>query len=1004
MNYKFSNNIRVFFDWKESGSPRSVVIEKPKNPEQNKQIEQSNKVELENLSKKALGWLLLSQNKWEALVLLRESKKDIQKIDSKLQKDYTKLLAIIEQWIVWKSLFTDNGEPKKIDDTIKKQIASSLGIDYTANIEVQEKVRVADAFRKKNPIEKYKNELVDFCINHPKLAEYGSRINEEREKIQKNWGAYLPEYSAIIETLAKITTSEAFDKMTGGFSKTLLQVEWKWKDSKKYEENLRLFLNDVVSQKKPLDINTLNLSKEYISVKDKADIKYNIDRMRVDLENYKWKEDKLARINQYIATIDANQSKLSPEVLKKIKELYNSEKVRIISDHDEGLIWLSKNFLKGFDWRQDTKENFEKENKNREKMETSTGRAHFVYFDKELKKYKTVSWDDISKMMSQDISKLNKWLFQSILEIKNWDKFFESILTQDAMSAIGLYAEKKSDTKLFLDAPRAKAFFIEKYKTSIKLQETIFENKKLNENDGKFEDIFPELHKKFPDLSDDIRSTVKEWKLETTYKLLIDWGKVSGEIANIMNLIRIDSNNLIVKTKAEALKASKEFEWKALKEFKTEFNLNTQKDIDTFKKIEDKKIQNGELSQDERLFLLVRINNRSTKNPLFQLLNGIRLISHHATIQWKAAVIGKMIEKNDPAKKPELPTTDQENIINNAWALNKSLEISKVNTSLWNQNSKIAGIEKFDTIEKIGIELQRLSKLKNPNQEQIESIRILRSRLRDEWETAIATTNFVNSPWLNREDGISIVRSITGTKLTDKEIEKWIDSQKFISTYVTEKNFIEMVEKNAAYMNLGQVKSIGDLYENSWKVDVSRMSSDTGSVRLWETNIWWTNTYNGMNDLMNCKVEVWDGWIFSRTIRSPEWKIVAENIPLENINGTIQQLWRFYSLGLGSIAPYMKDVATSIWKSRPDSITGLDGGFDINEDTKFLKILAIMLYGEDSLPKEMNIPNLVQVFNRTWREYDPKYALMQKGILQDTGGINMIRLDAELQSSSKKVA
>lgn len=59
----------------------------------------------------------------------------------------------------------------------------------------------------------------------------------------------------------------------------------------------------------------------------------------------------------------------------------------------------------------------------------------------------------------------------------------------------------------------------------------------------------------------------------------------------------------------------------------------------------------------------------------------------------------------------------------------------------------------------------------------------------------------------------------------------------------------------------------------------------------------------------------------------------------------------------------MKDVGISISKNRPDGITGLNG-YNKNEDTKFLKICAIMLYGEELLPKEMNTPNLVQMFNR----------------------------------------
>ncbi len=61
----------------------------------------------------------------------------------------------------------------------------------------------------------------------------------------------------------------------------------------------------------------------------------------------------------------------------------------------------------------------------------------------------------------------------------------------------------------------------------------------------------------------------------------------------------------------------------------------------------------------------------------------------------------------------------------------------------------------------------------------------------------------------------------------------------------------------------------------------------------------------------------------------------------------------------------MKHVALFIGKSRPDKISGLDGNFEIKEDEKFLKILAIMLYGSDSLPEESTIPNLIRLFNKS---------------------------------------
>ena len=56
------------------------------------------------------------------------------------------------------------------------------------------------------------------------------------------------------------------------------------------------------------------------------------------------------------------------------------------------------------------------------------------------------------------------------------------------------------------------------------------------------------------------------------------------------------------------------------------------------------------------------------------------------------------------------------------------------------------------------------------------------------------------------------MKETTETRLSNKELDRWIDTQVFISKYVEEKNFVDIVERNAAYMNLGQAKSVGELY------------------------------------------------------------------------------------------------------------------------------------------------------------------------------------------------
>jgi hypothetical protein len=47
-----------------------------------------------------------------------------------------------------------------------------------------------------------------------------------------------------------------------------------------------------------------------------------------------------------------------------------------------------------------------------------------------------------------------------------------------------------------------------------------------------------------------------------------------------------------------------------------------------------------------------------------------------------------------------------------------------------------------------------------------------------------------------------VIRASFNVQESDNKIDQWIDTQVFLSKYVAEKNFVDIVEKNAAYMNL----------------------------------------------------------------------------------------------------------------------------------------------------------------------------------------------------------
>lgn len=66
---------------------------------------------------------------------------------------------------------------------------------------------------------------------------------------------------------------------------------------------------------------------------------------------------------------------------------------------------------------------------------------------------------------------------------------------------------------------------------------------------------------------------------------------------------------------------------------------------------------------------------------------------------------------------------------------------------------------------------------------------------------------------------------------------RWVETQQFINTYVAEKNFVQLVEQRAAFMNMNESRSIRSLYDESGKVQIASMTSEVGSVSLADTNI-----------------------------------------------------------------------------------------------------------------------------------------------------------------------
>jgi hypothetical protein len=205
-------------------------------------------------------------------------------------------------------------------------------------------------------------------------------------------------------------------------------------------------------------------------------------------------------------------------------------------------------------------------------------------------------------------------------------------------------------------------------------------------------------------------------------------------------------------------------------------------------------------------------------------------------------------------------------------------------------------------------------------------------------------------------------------------------------------------------MNLWQTKTVWEIYgTQNTSVSISTMSNEDWSIRLGNLTLEWWIQLPWINELMNCKMEIWDKWNLSRTIKAPDGTVIVENKPLENIPNILEQLSRFYSMNLWVLAPYMEKI-TEWLSQRWDKISAIHNEYTLTEDTKFLKIFITMIYGKESIPDDPSLPNLLKVFNRTWREQSPEYLLKQKWIVTQDWIVNTVTLDSNIKSASSLIS
>lgn len=1011
----YKNHINILYEASMEGSRNKEPLGKVQ-----ENTEVVDKAKLDLMTKEMLEEFLRWKGRNEAVDLLHKYSQNAEKVlDAQTFRELSKRRNGLVMWSTfgW-PLFggVPNWEWKpltKNDQTTLLEIVGIRGVnvDFSRTKNLQGIKEMQD-FVNKNRIDEYASKWVQLCLTHPQQIRSGltwglARITAWKNAIKpieqelndlKALGTQLPkEYIAVIETLINITNTKEFWKYTWNVDVAIANKH----NVMKFQENFRTFIELSAKQKRTFtkeDFDKFFDEKRKLNPLEQETVRTHIAAASQDINNLEWKEVKLKRLEEYIKSAEKNPNNLSSAVIKTITDILKSHKIKISHWNDGWITDFATDWVKSVRWQWNTDENREIAQRKADDLITKSGEFYFIKFDTQRNDYIPVSIEELRGAMTKNVQTINIAVFNAFLEAfkgtSGWEKILVDSFWSDAIASIGAYANMKDDTRLFKDqSPEVKQFFIETYKRTVVTQKSLLE-KSWDKLTWDFVTLFPNLSKN-PRITPEIQELLKQKNLSAVYDKLTATNITNGEIREIMGLIERDWKTLAERATKATKDLSEKLGKKTLYDIRDGLNLSKEEDAIRFGKIKDKSAAWWGLSVHDETFL------EGIAKPwteMYLLLHSKKQARFWANIQFQSNDLKRILWKTKENEKAIILTPESKERIKQAWIIGET----KKDTELTNIQSVLNtdGMKKMSDIERIQ-KLEELAKkdprtLSNTEGKLFEALIVWKSKYVQE---AHAVSQYVRTAGKN--EAIALIRE-TSWYSRDEEAEKYINKQVFLSKYVEEKNFVDMVEKNAAYMNLGETKSIGELHGMS-KVDISSMSSDSESIKLGETSIMWHNSFAGMNTLMNCRVEVGESWVFSRTIRTPEWQIIAENIPLENISTTIQQLARFYTIWLWPLVPKMKEVNNYISKVRPDAIWWTDGTYGIKEDEKFLRIMAIMLYGEEKLPWEKNIPNLIRVFNQPGRENEPSFALKQKWILTETGWVNETVLEEQLKMASTKI-
>lgn len=233
-------------------------------------------------------------------------------------KKWTPYWIIAEEYrLFMRDIFDEKWNYKSSAADSIRALSKAIWIDGKTNAEDLVKMSErAKKFREENPITKYSDKIIDYCIEHPQQAKlgvnivnWGYNLKDELKKINLIGWDELKEYKAFLESILYIVETREFDKYTG-------KIDTRWipqEELTMYKAALRDVLSTTVKTwitQKPDSIleryklTQEQLKKEALEYEKKIRLEINLESLWKIFENWKSSSDIQLQIknlrNKYI--------------------------------------------------------------------------------------------------------------------------------------------------------------------------------------------------------------------------------------------------------------------------------------------------------------------------------------------------------------------------------------------------------------------------------------------------------------------------------------------------------------------------------------------------------------------------------------------------------------------------------------------------------------------------------------------------------------------------------